>query len=85
MQTHVEKVTEALKGVQAAEEKARAVIHKLFPVGSDVKWERGGHVHYGTVTMLSSHNAGQNIRVRNMYTQKEYWISFYNIQCAHAR
>ncbi len=78
----IERVKMALQEVREAEKRACAVILKNYPAGSDVAWARGRHTQYGTVLFTSDYRAGDRFKVRNDATRKEYWITFYDIQCA---
>lgn len=77
-----DRIAMALDEVNAAQLKARAVIHDAYPVGAAIQWDRGGHIQYGTVLNNSAFESGDRFRVQNDYTHKSYWITFYDVQCA---
>lgn len=71
----------AIKDVQAAERAAQEVAFEEYPVGGLIEWERGKGVQCGTILGLHFRN-GLRLRVRNVRTGKEYWITFYDVTCA---
>ena len=78
----IERCKMALQEVREAEKRAAIVMLNHYPVGSDVAWDRGGHTQYGTILVTNNYRAGDRFKVRNDATGKEYWITFYDIQCA---
>lgn len=67
-------VSRALAVVDAAEQRCQKLIATVYPVGRELRWERSGGVQIGNVVAHSGYRAGEHIRVRNMHTQKSYWI-----------
>ncbi len=54
-------------------------IADLFPVGSDITWQKGGNNLSGTVTALALNRFDSGIGVRSTLTEKTYWIDIYDV------
>ena len=66
----LESIKRAYEQVELAEKHYHQEIADAVRVGSAVSWERQGFTCYGTVEMVS----GDRIKVRNVYTDRTYWI-----------
>ena len=70
-------VTTALKRIRDAEAELERVLERDYPVGASVIYDTGNHnITEGDVV---AHGSGR-IRVRNLSTDREYWISAYRIK-----
>ena len=77
------KVKAAQQAVEAALEHAQAVTEEQYEVGSMVIWARGKSVQHGTIERVG-YFQHPRFFVRNVETEKAYWIAFYDIECAYA-
>lgn len=75
--SNISTIKQCIRNVRAAKEDLQTVVAEVFPIGADVHWEKGGHRQHGKVT-LHGHRGGR-IRVENERTQKEYWITMYDV------
>jgi len=70
------RLEQALRQEREAEVNAVKVLRREYKRGADVSWKRRHEIHFGTVIR---HGEGTRIKVRNRYTNKEYWICAYSI------
>jgi hypothetical protein len=72
------KVVAAMAEVGAAERRAAKIAAAEYPVGKRIAWERGRGIQYGYIENTHFHH-GPRFRVRNEWTNKVYWIDFYDV------
>ena len=61
----------ALDRKNNAESEVFKILKRDYPPGTPINWERGGS-HTGVV--VTNTDYGGRIKVRNIETEKEYWI-----------
>lgn len=83
--SHAEKIKFAYEAVREAESMLCAAIKEAYPPGTEVQWERARGIQFGTVLYTSDFERGDRLKVVNKYTQKKYWITLYDIECAARR
>lgn len=69
-------VRAAILAHKATEKKLEQAIAAAFPVGSEVHWEKRGHMQHGRVL---SNGCSDRLRVENSYTGAKYFITMYDI------
>lgn len=69
----------ALQKLAKIEAETRKVLAKAYPIGSDLRYERG-HQRYFLGEVLDHSMFGVRVRVRNLATGKDYWIDAGSIQ-----
>lgn len=70
-----ERLLEAMRARNAAEDNLGEVLSECWPVESAIRWVRGRYEHAGMVTNVGN----RGVKVRNILTDKEYWITAYDI------
>lgn len=66
--------------MQKAEANLLDVLKLLFPIGSLIRWKIGRYTHTGKVEQLLS---GDRIKVHNIKTKRDHWITTYDILAAN--
>lgn len=74
----MKKVFAALREVKKAEREAERIAIEEYPVGTAIEWVRSLGIQCGVILHVSYHH-GPMFKVKNVRTNKEYWISFYDV------
>lgn len=75
----VEGIKCAIRNVRLAKDRLNAEVARTFPVGAEIVFEKRGHRQTGTVLGHGSIGRAGAVRVKNIYTDKSYWITMFDV------
>lgn len=73
-------IVQTKRNINEMEKQLANQIADLYPVGADIRWQKGRNNLSGTV---KRHNRGTRIQVENSLTLRTYWIEIYDVLERH--